>query len=201
MKKTALALAFTISAVLSLLAVESQTTAILVKGNVFFFDGSILIVSPENKTYYSSTIILSYRAVFPQMFDSPEHKWILYSLDGGANVTVYDKYNGLEGYNGSLTLSGLSSGNHIIEIYSKNGTFAWGTGDKGLFDAYDRVYFRILLPGESPTPTPTPTATPEATAQPEIFPVTLVFVVSVGIALAAIGLFVYLKKRRGDNSP
>ena len=53
-----------------------------------------------------------------------------------------------------------------------------------------------VIPISSPTPSPSPT--PEPTPKPEPFPANLVFVASVGIALAVIGLFVYYKnaKRR-----
>ncbi len=47
-----------------------------------------------------------------------------------------------------------------------------------------------------PISTPTPTRSPEPTPKIEPFPATLVFVASVGITLAVIGLFVYLKKRK-----
>jgi hypothetical protein len=211
MRKTALALTLIFSAILSLLSVESQNTIILVNGNFLVGFGSILIVAPENKTYHSSTLTLSYRATFPQMgLAAPElagiwgHKWIVYSLDGGQNVTVYSECNDSEGYNGSVALSGLSSGNHCIEIYSKNGTFAsiMGTGGDAIWgDAYYRVFFEIVLPGGSPTPTPSPSAAPEATSQSATFPATQSFVASIGIALAVIGLFVYFKKHRGAKNP
>jgi hypothetical protein len=45
-------------------------------------------------------------------------------------------------------------------------------------------------PSNSPSPTPTPTP-----SVPE-FPATLIFVASVGIAVAHIGLLVYFKKRK-----
>lgn len=201
MRKTALSLILIISIALSLSTIESQTATILVKGNATFAFGSVQIVSPENKTYYSSTLNLSYSAVFPIM-NSAGHKWIFYSLDGGENVTVYDEYNGLESYNGSVTLSGLSSGNHVIDIYSKDGIFVLSTGGSGYWDAVYRVCFRIVLSGNSPTPTPTvaptptPSATPEATSQPATLPASLVFVASTGIAIVGIGLFAYFKKRK-----
>ncbi len=200
MKKSGLASELIISALLSLLTIGSQTNAILVKGNATFLDGSILIVAPVDATYYSSTLILSYRAVFPH---NSEHKWIFYSLDGGENVTVYDEYNSLEGYNGSFTLSGLSAGNHVIDIYSEKGSFVLSTGGSGWEDAHHRVYFRVVLHGESPTPTatPKPSATPETTSQPATFPATLVFVSSIGSALVGIGLFVYFKKRLRGRTP
>jgi hypothetical protein len=237
MKKTALAVTPILCMILCLFAFESQTTTVLVKGNAIFASGYIRMGEPvvrdgvtydvpENKTYYSSTIIVSYRAIFPHDFGASAwgHKWIFYSLDGGENVTAYDEYNGLEGYNGSLTLSGLSSGDHFIDIYSKNGTYVWGPPDWGVYsDATERDYFSIVLSGESQTPTPTvaptpihttspspeptatptpaPKATPEASSQPETFPASLIFVTSVGIALAVTGLIVYFKKVHRNKTP
>jgi hypothetical protein len=126
MKRTAFALILIICIVFSLLVFESQTM-LLVKGNAVFPSGSINIETKP--VYYSSTVTLSYIAVFPMDFGDGGlgRKWIVYSLDGGGNVTVYDEYNDLESYYGSVTLSGLSSGWHTIDIYSKNGTFWWGT--------------------------------------------------------------------------
>jgi hypothetical protein len=229
MKKVALALALIISAILSLVTIESQVTTIRVKGNAFFGSGSIHIgeplvldgvtyILPENKTYYSSTIIVSYRAIFPNGLGAGGwgRKWIFYSLDGGENVTVYDEYNALEDYNGTVKLSGLSAGNHIVDIYSKNGSYMWGAPDWGVYsDASERAYYTIVLSGESPAPTPTvaptqtptlaptsaPTATPEPTDTPEVksesaTSSTLIFVASAGIAAVVAGSFLYIKKRR-----
>lgn len=204
MKKAALKLALIVCAAFSLLAVESQTPTILVKGNAIFHLGDIQIVHPIYINYYSSTVTLYYHVTFypPELV----HRWIVYSLDRGRNVTVYDEYNALESYNGSVTLSGLSAGNHTIEIYSKNGTFVFGTSiadaTRGWHDAVDTAHFNVVLSGESPTPLPTvaptsrPTATPDATSKTATFPATLIFVASVGIALAVIGLMVYFKKHK-----
>jgi hypothetical protein len=78
-----------------------------------------------------------------------------------------------------------------------------------LFTIYSNEPFPTPTPSLAPTPTPTatptptpePTATPEATSQSATFPASLVFVASVGIALAVIGLFVYFKKYHRDKSP
>ena len=48
----------------------------------------------------------------------------------------------------------------------------------------------------SAPPANTPTPSPEPTPKPVTFPATLVFVASVGIALAVIGLLVHFKKRK-----
>lgn len=201
MKNTALAVTLIICVVFSLLAFESQTI-VLVRGNATFHIGEVEIVTPENKTYYSSTLLLSYHATFP--FDL-KHKWIVYSLDGGQNVTVIDEYGYFESYNRSVTLSGLSSGRHVLYLYSKKGSYVYGTGiSGGWFDFADRVYFTIDLSGESSNPTPTiaptstPTPTPEPTIEPESFPTTLVIASSIPVAVILIGLslLLYLIKRK-----
>jgi len=204
MKKTAFAVTLIICVVFSPLAVESQTI-VLVRGNAFFHIGDVEIVAPE-KTYYSSTITLSYYATFHVGL---EHKWIVYSLDGGENVTVYDEYNGLEGYSGSVTLSGLSSGSHVIDICSKKGSYGFGTGISGSwFDFHDRVYFTIDLSGESSNPTPTlaPTSMPTATPEPTVTPYTtlqlaeqeaiLGIAVTMAVVCIGLGLLLYGIKRK-----
>jgi hypothetical protein len=190
MRKTAFRLAVFICAVFSLLAVYFQA-AIQVEGNFGFATGSIEIVAPENRTYYSSTLTLSYHV----HFGYASRRWIVYSLDGGGNVTIYDEYSSIESYNGSVTLSGLSSGNHIIDIYSVNGTTVVSTSGGGYEDATDRIYFYIDLSRESPTPIP---STPEPTPTPivEPYPIWLLSVWYATIAVVAIGLFVYFKKRK-----
>lgn len=218
MRKTAFVLILIVSIVLSLSSIESQTATILVKGNAFFGSGYIRIDRepvvidgvtydfPENKTCYSSTITFNYSAFFPSGFgsESLHRRWIFYSLDGGENVTLYDEYNDLVVYYGSVTLSGLSSGNHIVDIYSIDGTYEL---TRGWLDATDRAYYTIVLSGKSPTPkptvaptptvTPTPTAAPETISQSGTFAAALIFVASVGIALGGVGLFVYFKKQKG----
>jgi len=165
----------------------------LVKGNATFPSGSIILYTTP--VYYSSTITLHYYAAFPMFFSdgSLRHNWIVYSLDGGQNVTVYDEYNGLESYYGSLTLSGLSSGWHTIDIYSVNGTLWWGTSSyREWRDAHDGDSFTIDLSEKSPTPTPYEETGVQNTSQ---------FMVAGGaVALLSIivfiGLLVYFIKRR-----
>jgi len=164
MKKTALVL--TLISILLFLVVGVSFVN-LVKGNAVFSSGSIVLYTTP--VYYSSTITVHYVAEFSGINDG--HKWIVYSLDGGENVTVYDEYNGLKSYYGSLTLSGLSSGQHTIDIYSVNGTFWWGASSyRAWGDAHDGDSFIIDLSGKSPTPTPTIAPTPVPTATPEPTP-------------------------------
>jgi len=202
MKKTALVLAL-ISVLLFL--VVGVFFVNLVKGNAVFSSGSIVLYTTP--VYHSSTITVHYVAEVP--FSGLSHKWIVYSLDGGGNVTVYDEYNNLKSYYGSVTLSGLSSGLHTIDIYSKNGTFWWGASSyRAWGDAEDTASFTIDLSGKSPIPTPTiaPTTEPTPTLEPTPFEETGVqntsqFMVAGGaVALVSIivflGLLVYFIKRR-----
>jgi len=189
MKNTAFAVTLIICVVFSLLAFESQTI-VLVRGNAIFHIGEVEIVAPENKTYYSSTITLSYHATFP--FDL-KHKWIVYSLDGGENVTVFDENNYSGSYNRSVTLSDLSSGSHVLYLYSKKGSYVFGTGiSGGWYDFADRVYFTIDLSGESSNPTPTiaPTSTPTSTPEPTAPPYE-VDVKNASLYLASGGMFAF----------
>jgi len=199
-KKTALVVSLIICAIFSLLAVESQTPR-LVRGNAVWPIGSIHIEAQE-AIFYSSEITLSYRAVFPSDFDDSVwgRKWIVYSLDGAENVTVYDEYNDLKFYNGSFTLSGLSSGRHHIDIYSKNGTFLWGSSSlSGWCDADDRAWFTIV-PLSTPTATSGPIVTPygEANLQDKSQYLAIGGMVAVTVAVLAVGLglLLYRIKRK-----
>ncbi len=64
---------------------------------------SILILSPENKTYSTADISLSFS------LDEPA-SWIAYRLDDGTNVTI----------TGSSTLFGLSEGAHSVIVYAND---------------------------------------------------------------------------------
>jgi hypothetical protein len=206
MKNTALVLALIF---ILLFLVVGVFFVNLVKGNAVFPSGSIDIETKP--VYYSSTINLSYLAVFPMDFGDGGlgRKWIVYSLDGGGNVTVYDEYNDLESYYGSLTLSGLSSGWHTIDIYSMNGTFLWGTSSfRDWRDSHDRDIFTVDLSGKSPAPTstPAPTSVPTFTPGPTSTPsnelqlarqeAILGVVVTVAVLAVSLGLPVYLIKRK-----
>lgn len=66
-------------------------------------------------------------------------------------------------------------------------------------DHYPLIVPYGAFPLPTPTPSPEPTMvvspTPEPTPMAGTFPETLVIVASIGIAFAAMGLLVYLKKR------
>jgi hypothetical protein len=79
---------------------------------------NIEVFSPENKTYTTNSVSLSFAVNEPTL-------WRGYSLDGQANVTVF----------GDITLPGLSEGSHSLVVYVKD--IAGNTGASGL------VYFAV----------------------------------------------------------
>ncbi len=78
---------------------------------------TITIMSPENKAYSTSTISLTFTVNEPA-------KWIGYSLDGQANVTII----------GSTTLPILPDGQHYVAVYA-NDTY----GNTGI----GTIYFMV----------------------------------------------------------
>jgi parallel beta-helix repeat protein len=76
-----------------------------------------------------------------------------------------------------------------------NGPRLEGTSVLGVASDLFPLLDQVLIQEPTPTPTPTPTPSPEPTPIAETFPASLIFVASVGIALAVMGLLVYLKKR------
>jgi len=89
---------------------------------------SVSILSPENKTYDTANISLSFTI-------DESVSWIGYSLDGQDNTTIA----------GNTTLSELSDGSHNITIYAKD-----TVGNTGLSET---VYFTIEIEEEDPFPT------------------------------------------------
>ena len=132
--KAAFAVMLTISVILSLLAIGFWS-AILVKGNIWPMT-SIAITFPENdKTYYSSTLTMWYHVRF-----AVEHKWIVYSLDGGEEVTLCDEYGSPFEFDGSVALSGLSTGQHRLDIIAKNASAISGKWQ----DSVDTIFFNVF---------------------------------------------------------
>jgi len=70
---------------------------------------NISSLSLENKTYSTNNLSLNFTLSKPA-------QWVVYSLDGQANVTV----------DGNTTLTGLPNGQHTVNIYvnDTNGNFA-----------------------------------------------------------------------------
>jgi len=89
---------------------------------------SISILSPENKTYDTTDIPLTFTI-------DESVSWIAYSLDGQANLTI----------TGNTTLSGLSDDSHSLMVYAKD--TAGNTG------ASEIIYFTIETEKEEAFPT------------------------------------------------
>ncbi len=79
---------------------------------------NIEVFSPENKTYATGSVSLSFDVNEPTL-------WREYSLDGQANVTIF----------GDITLTGLSEGSHSLIVYARD--MAGNIGASGI------VYFAV----------------------------------------------------------
>lgn len=102
--------------------------------------------------------------------------------------------NPLEDYSANISLTVKRLGVLIVEGESivnqlKNGEVIEHVGLKRYGDGF--LYSELPVSSPTPSPEPTPMA--------ETFPASLVFVVSIGIALAVIGLLVYLKRLKTRN--
>jgi len=86
---------------------------------------SITILSPQNTTYTTSSIPLTFTVNEPT-------SWIGYSLDGQANVTI----------SGNTTLTSLSDGQHSITVYANDTSGNMGASNK------------VFLTVQTPPPTP-----------------------------------------------
>jgi len=79
------------------------------------------IISPENKTYNTSSVPLTFAVNEPA-------SWIGYSLDNEANITI----------TGNTTLTALPEGAHHITVYAED-----ASGNTG---SSDTVYFTVSTP-------------------------------------------------------
>jgi len=79
----------------------------------------VTIISPEEKTYYTTSVPLNYTVE-----DEGYPDWVGYSLDGDANETL----------TGNITLSGLSYAPHSITVYANDtsGNEGWHLRQRGL---------------------------------------------------------------------
>jgi hypothetical protein len=95
----------------------------------------ITIISPENKTYATSSVSLTFIVSEPT-------SWTGYSLDNQANVTI----------TGNTTLTGLVNSCHSVMIY--------GNDNLGNMGASEKVYFTVAVnrPPTTPVVKVTPTA-------------------------------------------
>jgi hypothetical protein len=201
MKKTALALAII---VLFLVPpwVDAQTTTHYGRDagvNPAAFD--LTIYSPNNQTTYAETMLLKFNitwTTYPvvHQIEGPLNGKYSYSVDNNPPVSVVSNQSASDviyitpsnnftvnpSFSCLVDVSGLANGNHEIVL-------------KASLYIGDYLYFN-----ESTVPTLFSIQNPEPTPRTETFPATLVFVASIGIALAVIGLLVYIKKRHRQNS-
>jgi hypothetical protein len=85
---------------------------------------TVSIVSPENRTYTANSVPLTFTVNKPA-------KWMAYSLDGKANVTI----------DGNTTLNELPNGSHNITVYA--------TDLEGNTAASKTIYFTVDAQGPS----------------------------------------------------
>jgi len=92
---------------------------------VDFTEPSILVLSPENKTYDENSIPLNFTV-------NEDVTQITYKLDGEENVAI----------SGNTTLSGLPNGNHSLTVYAKD--------EAGNTGASETVFFSVNVPETFP---------------------------------------------------
>lgn len=160
---------------------------------------TVSILSPENKTYDTNSILVTiFAGAYPGVMGAG------CSIDSGPLTDLAPgKWNG-HTFNESVFLNGLSKGSHNIVAKA----ITW-KAPNDIVTAYSQVYFTITktLEPQSPSPSPTVTPTPTPTLAPSptptqgyglnLFLPTLQIVALFGIT-AAIGviLLVYFKKRK-----
>jgi hypothetical protein len=186
----------------------------------------LMVFSPNDQITYKNVLHLAFMlrwSYVPMPMGGELEADYEYSIDDGPfvsivpNQTSNDRYAGGTNfvYNPSfsylLDISNLTNGHHEIVIKA-----CFYYGFMGLrLNASSRPFPFVVegqtptttvtpspsstsTPTETPFSTPTPTASPEPTATEEPFPTSLVFVASVGVAVVAISLLVYFKKRHRD---
>jgi len=110
---------------------------------------TVSVISPENKTYDSNSILLNITAgAYPGIF------FVGYCLDGGPFVQVAPEKWDAHTFSESVWLNELSKGSHYIIVEAS----APETPNNVVTDA-SQVYFTItrdLVPEPTPSPPPTP---------------------------------------------
>jgi len=153
---------------------------------------TVSIISPENKTYNTNDILLTVTAgAYPGVWG------VSYSVDGSTFRGI-DSENYLgHGFEDSVWINNLFKGSHNITVE------AVAPDSNSFVTAYSWVYFTIakdLETSPSPEQTSTPSPTPEPTSTPYNQPteneVILGVAVTIAVAVAGLGLLVYLIKRR-----
>jgi hypothetical protein len=183
MKKTALTLTLILPLLFSMVLVVRSIQVDYTQCEGLPYDPPIVtLTSPsQNATYSVPDVPLNVTVqIRGFIYHNIERiRWLNYSLDGQAPVpmtlTVPSHLTPPYYVHGNEVLACLSDGSHNLTIFGE--TFV--SGLNGYFN--ETVSFTVDTSN-------TPTAVP--------FPASLLFVASVGIAIAAIGLFVYFKKRK-----
>lgn len=108
----------------------------------------LTILSPQNKTYYSTEVPLTFVCREDGKYDG---RFIdaSYMLDGIGSDIIYD----------NLTLTDLSVGSHIVMVGVSTSTWFF----------FETVYFDISE-GQEPVTSPNPTSSPEPTASSSLSP-------------------------------
>lgn len=110
---------------------------------------TVSILSPENKTYASNSILLNITAgAYPGIF------FVGYCFDGGPFIQVAPEKWGAHTFSENVWLNELSMGSHYIIVEAN----APETPNNIVTDS-SQVYFTIthnLVPDPTPTPPPTP---------------------------------------------
>ncbi len=131
MKNSALALTIVLALLASIMA---RVPFMNVARANFIPAAEIVITSPANTTYNSNLLVLNYTVYFTLT----KNQLVVYSIDGGANVTVLSKHSSqfYEIVCKQVMLPELSDGSHYLEVY------AVYAGREGASD-HDQVYFTI----------------------------------------------------------
>jgi len=165
---------------------------------------TVVVNSPQNKTYTTSDIFVFMSAADPEMQIGPEA--VAYSLDGAPPVIIREQNLGLHSLDANTTLS-LPDGSHnIVGI-----AITWFGGTvHGNFSS-PTVYFTVDTSSASPKPSPSPSPSPAASPSPSPSPTPkpdeeleqtkqwtaiLGAVITAVVVGAGLGLLIYLLKRR-----
>ena len=148
---------------------------------------TVSVVSPENKTYDSNSILLNITAgAYPGIF------FVGYCLDGGPFVQVAPEKWDAHTFSESVWLNELSKGSHYIIVEAS----APGIPNNIITDS-SKVYFTVTkdLVLES-TPTPPPTPPKGEGMQTKQLIDTIVVVIAGAVGIAGVVLLYYLVKRQ-----
>ena len=146
---------------------------------------TVSILSPENKTYDTNSILLNITAgAYPGIF------FVGYCLDGGPFVQVAPEKWDAHTFSESVWLNELSKGSHYIIVEASTPE----TPNNIVTDS-SQVYFTItkdLVPEPTTTPLPTINTGPS----PYYFDDFLIAGIAGAVAIAVLVLLYYLTKRK-----